>query len=664
MSYWPVRRGEGEGEFQPYSQEDTSRSEQDISYTSVDPMVTEDMIGQRTLDNSSPPKSTFKDDNALVDGYELGSQETPRKSDSITTSKWTIGWKIPSLIIGFYFLALAIGIAHLVLFHWLDGQKVTQTIPQSYVAAISTAMVTAFRIFLVTSLVISFTQLVWQRLRGRPMKVLTIDSLFSITSNPFNFVYPDVLASAPLLCLCAAVCWCVPVAMIYPPGALTVEPRSFLQTVNMSVPTFDPTFRGNGTLADLERHALYKFDDFMNYENPKIKLSRLGIQTIVSGNYQTSSSPCGQNCSYTLEVTGPGFKCEDRIYSDLQSLVNDTVYGTYSYDITDGAIYLAGENSSDSVNSDDMFYRFELQWRDTGVGQAQNLSCLLHEASYKMNVSYLDGVQTVAVKSHIGKVLDSTDIYNDFALLPNTTKEYESYEFMVTNSTIGESGTNIADLFKRCNILAVKDTLVDGLSGLVGQNVMHSQPVYKTLIQESSLATAPLLSQSDPTFNISAKTLQSLLLNITISMLTLNQTHTPAAVQTTTFDNVFAFTHPLNLILPYFLCLAAALIFVIAGGIALLRNGVPASSNSFLQLLCTTRGSERLDKAAAGGCLGGPDNVPEELGKLRVRFGELVQRDGDGMVQRDSEGMVVRRAGFGTVDEVAPLKRSRTYGLG
>ena len=54
--------------------------------------------------------------------------------------------------------------------------------------------------------------------------------------------------------------------MIYPPGALIVESRQYNRTINVEVPTFDPTYRGNGTYADLKAQALFEFDQFDNYQ--------------------------------------------------------------------------------------------------------------------------------------------------------------------------------------------------------------------------------------------------------------------------------------------------------------------------------------------------------------------------------------------------------------
>jgi len=73
----------------------------------------------------------------------------------------------------------------------------------------------------------------------------------------------------------------------------------------------------------------------------------------------------------------------------------------------------------------------------------------------------------------------------------------------------------------------------------------------------------------------------------------------------------------------------------------------------FLQILMTTTGSKTLERAAAGGCIGGEENVPQDLKEIEVRFGEFV---GTG------DGGEVRLAGFGTAGEVVALRRGVVYG--
>lgn len=116
---------------------------------------------------------------------------------------------------------------------------------------------------------------------------------------------------------------------------------------------------------------------------------------------------------------------------------------------------------------------------------------------------------------------------------------------------------------------------------------------------------------------------------------------------------MYLFSAPYNLILPYALSLLLTLVLLLLGANALRLNGVSAADSSFVQLLTTTTGDGAIRRAAAGGCLGGSESLPPALAQLSVRFGEL-----------RAHGGLVRRAGFGTEEEVAPLVRATAYGFG
>jgi len=94
--------------------------------------------------------------------------------------------------------------------------------------------------------------------------------------------------------------------------------------------------------------------------------------------------------------------------------------------------------------------------------------------------------------------------------------------------------------------------------------------------------------------------------------------------------------------------------FLAVGMLALFRNGVSAIDGSFMQIITTSTGSAILDRAAAGGCLGGNESFPQELKDLKIRFGEFIGRDDPGMV---------KRAGFGVDSEVTELRKGTSYGI-
>lgn len=145
------------------------------------------------------------------------------------------------------------------------------------------------------------------------------------------------------------------------------------------------------------------------------------------------------------------------------------------------------------------------------------------------------------------------------------------------------------------------------------------------------------------------------LFNMTISMMMAYGTWNTTANATQSVPaNVYTFSQPLNLVLPYFITLLVSLPFVVIGCLALFRNGVAAMDGSFTQIITTSTGSAILDRAAAGGCLGGNESMPQELKDLKIRFGEFVGRDDPGRI---------KRAGFGVDGEVKPLEKGERYGI-
>jgi hypothetical protein len=117
--------------------------------------------------------------------------------------------------------------------------------------------------------------------------------------------------------------------------------------------------------------------------------------------------------------------------------------------------------------------------------------------------------------------------------------------------------------------------------------------------------------------------------------------------------NAYSFSAPLNLILPYFITLLLAMPFIILGGLALYWNGISPMDGGCMQIITTSTSSAVLDRAAAGGCLGGNENVPQELKDLKIRFGEFIRHD----------NAPVKKAGFGAESETTTLKKGANYGI-
>jgi hypothetical protein len=199
-------------------------------------------------------------------------------------------------------IAVLLAVIHLIFFNYLDGRILEETeeiinelgdyqstqIPQSYVTTISLALVTAFRAALIASIGICYTQYLWRKLRCEFSEVGLIEELFQVRANVFRLANPTLIRYAPVLCLIATLSWLLPVAMIYPPGALIVDLESyrFYKRIDASVVPKD------GNLKD--KH----FQDNLpsgNYTTEQVL--PLGL-AYVKGTIPQVKSGCQGDCRY------------------------------------------------------------------------------------------------------------------------------------------------------------------------------------------------------------------------------------------------------------------------------------------------------------------------------------------------------------------------------
>jgi hypothetical protein len=234
---------------------------------------------------------------------------------------------------------------------------------------------------------------------------------------------------------------------------------------------------------------------------PNIAATRIGKQVLLGGDYLPTPSPCGNNCSYSIEFLGPSYRCEDKIYSDLEILVNSTLTTEIQRmtQLFNRTLFLGAETALLSSDNETILgRRYEMQWKDNalvmdgnqghvGTGLIpQNLSCVLYEATYHVNISYLNGKQTVLTKVNNGLILNTTNFGNDNAIIPEPPKNAkDGLSVIITNSTMGGAGgTTVLDLFTRSNLMAVKDTFVLPLVGYLGTPGEHPFILLKTYPRE------------------------------------------------------------------------------------------------------------------------------------------------------------------------------------
>ncbi|RDW81970.1 hypothetical protein BP6252_03082 [Coleophoma cylindrospora] len=608
---------------------------------------------------------------------------------------WGIGWWTPTLIIVSYLSAVVIAVGHLLFFKFLDG-KIAEgpglVFEQSYMTTISNILAACFEITIQTSLGIAFVQYLWHVLRKVALPVSTIETLFCLRSSPQLVFSGTGLRNAPMLTFIAIVIFATYIAKAFPTGAITVVTSRQSLITEMSVPTYNGSFVGNGSAVDATKFTFDTFitdGDFletgymMPQQTSQAFLKRLANSVVIGGAPMTMPSLCGSNCSYTTVFEGPYLKC-NRSLSTVSSSLNSTVITTVTgldpviYNGTwslPNATYTATTLSVMAGSQDRISY----------VAEQQVLSCASYRVDYTFKNSYENGVQNFSMsRSNLQPLTDfttepgvnvtgfwdlDTQDFGTAAAEWNSTslRFYADVNHMNLIRIIGMTLAGQYSVFG-LKVLGALNTTIPGYGGLwttdagwidttLGTGTTTVGPINGTLIANSQLNNG--IPQKTISFNVTEEALNSMLMNLTLSAITAyNYWQTTANVTTSSTVNLYSFSKPLNLILPYFLSLLVSLPLIILGLWALHSNGVSANDGGFVQLVTTSMGSATLEREAAKACLGGTENIWESLAELRIRFGELIET-GD----RPGFYKSMKRAGFGTVDETRPLAKGAEYGM-
>lgn len=398
-------------------------------------------------------------------------------------------------------------------------------------------------------------------------------------------------------------------------------------------------------------------------------------------------SPCSSNCSYSFQFVGPSVKCQSDTKETVFPVSEVDIFtifsGNWSYFRSSLPTTPEGPNSDATLNI--TVFKADGAANDNSSAPIPatqfTLICVPFRALYTVENTYINNEQTLAYTYTQLAQLTNVDVgLNVDSLLDNMGANFDE-----TWSSAAQENTNWVkenlEWYRDGQLMAIITAMATvvtgsysacyaGMQGFfdcgtdIGSYVPSGLGSY--LIPYTPFNSAPqsssgrdALSNSIPVeLNITEDGLNQLLGNLTLSMIpSLGLWSETVNVTKSLSQNVFSFSHPINLILPYFLSLLLALPLLIIGTFALIQNGVPATDGGFIQILSTTTGSPILQRVAAGNCLAGEEHPSKQLRELKVRYGELVD------LQVQVGGNFVRRAGFGTEDEVGPLKKGEKYGV-
>jgi hypothetical protein len=219
--------------------------------------------------------------------------------------------------------------------------------------------VTLFKAALLGCVGVCSAQYLWRVLRGKPIPLNTIESLFQMRHNPLELANPQIMLSISFVL--ALFAWVVPFASIYPPGALTIASSPFLLTgtILMALPevSFSPDYN---MLKPMDVSRLSSFESIsyqfgegrmqpklpdtydvkveINPTSPLPFLLQFSRSVISAGEIvHTPPPPLGANSTYILAFGGPQLLCSEveRSNRSLTLPAKERTHSTVNTEIED-----------------------------------------------------------------------------------------------------------------------------------------------------------------------------------------------------------------------------------------------------------------------------------------------------------------------------------------
>ncbi|KAL4768995.1 hypothetical protein BDW60DRAFT_210403 [Aspergillus nidulans var. acristatus] len=558
-----------------------------------------------------------------------------------TPAAWDIGWRCPTLMVGLVISGAMLSVGHHYYYTSFGGARVASREQQTWAIRIGTGFAFLIKSCLVSAVGLAAVQVTWATLRRKSVRLSGIDSMFAVRGSPLAFLTLDLWLYAKTLTVLAIVSWLIPLTAIVTPATLSVVTYPAWDEIERLVPSvnFDLSYwRDEVTYSEIA------------IRSPSVDMARVFTAMASSAQVLPVSAPFS-NSSYELSFWGPSYKCQrlsealvqiDGVTQELwdseipepQFQTSRIYMGTKPEDLNNTLfISAAGSNPL---------------WNDNAT-QPTELVCQLWNTSYVVDLHFTNGIQTL------------TPISIDHVAYANWSGSAASHSvqpsYSVLDPTVNAGFYVIHLMFSG---LLQGELIMSKRGGLFENETASSTAPFTdtSLAQTGLFACADIWNTStyNYLYDIDSTTLcrngtlaqaiEDLSHNFTYSLLSLNGGNATVKVTDLTLRNYY-FYGGTTLLAAYMSAVAVAIASVVVGFIALRRNGV-SQGTSFSSVLMTTRNPE-LDRLVIGHCLGS-EPLKEEIGKVRLQFGEIEGAD----LQR-------RHAAFGTKDSVTALSKGEDY---
>jgi hypothetical protein len=206
-------------------------------------------------------------------------------------------------------IAACSAVGHHCFYQSLRGQRVDeQKFDQNVNVYIGTALTVLTKLSLTAAVTLAYSQILWQRLLGRRLRISHIDSLSSLVATPSALNDWRILRNFPLLTTLAMMAWCMPIITVFPPGTLSVVADLANSTVSASVPSMDFT---HALVSDNSSRAMSHGNSSTFPAGLKTSAGVLAAMTAFTGSIpriQTAET----NSSYSTTFFGPALRCSTK----------------------------------------------------------------------------------------------------------------------------------------------------------------------------------------------------------------------------------------------------------------------------------------------------------------------------------------------------------------
>ncbi|KAJ7085944.1 hypothetical protein C8R44DRAFT_752758 [Mycena epipterygia] len=425
----------------------------------------------------------------------------------------------------------------------------------------------------------AFVQCAWRVVRRRSFSVAGLDALWSSTHDPVAFLSYDFWKSARGVSVLAGISWAFPLIGTFAPGSLSVQTQIKPIRRPCNVPTFD-----------FGSSALY--DQSTSVKKPFLEPSSLADQvvaaTLFGGQPISPTSPCAGNCSYLTSVNAPAFSC-------TLGFKNTSVLEWERGIVSDYPGHYA--NYGNVLN----------------LSAGTNVTCISYNATYHLNYTFTGPISSVVIKQ---VVLDQPGSQ----LMLGTMADRAGPAASDPDFVDGERQTHSAWFNTTTNYYAVLSSLYSFLVGNIttdesgdSLDLVYQPP--RLAVTQSRLVT--FIQNVNITWGDVPTAMESLLNNITLSLLTIDPSQRAAAACVYTDSHPYFSYDAEQLWLVYGLALVVALLCDALGVFALVQIRVGPVNAEFSDFLAATRNAE-LDDV----------DVSEGSQPVRLRYGPLKDEAG------------------------------------